>query len=128
VRFLAEFRSRSKGPEGEAVDDRRTAEVWTFQRNLTSRDPNWTLIHVDPAEAEPCAGGALLRPRGPHPGGLRQPPASAPGAPSSMAALPGWDAEDHAAAFARRPPRLRRLAASGRLPRLRRAESRGQPR
>jgi predicted lipid-binding transport protein (Tim44 family) len=51
VRFLAEFRSRSKGPEGEAVDDRRTAEVWTFQRNLTSRDPNWTLIHVDPAEA-----------------------------------------------------------------------------
>jgi predicted lipid-binding transport protein (Tim44 family) len=51
VRFLAEFRSRSKGPEGEAVDDRRTAEVWTFQRNLTSRDPNWTLIHVDTAEA-----------------------------------------------------------------------------
>ena len=51
VRFLAEFRSRSKGPEGEAVDDRRTAEVWTFQRNLTSRDPNWTLVHVDPAEA-----------------------------------------------------------------------------
>jgi predicted lipid-binding transport protein (Tim44 family) len=51
VRFLAEFRSRSKGPEGEAVDDTRTAEVWTFQRNLTSRDPNWTLIHVDPAEA-----------------------------------------------------------------------------
>jgi predicted lipid-binding transport protein (Tim44 family) len=51
VRFLAEFRSRSKGPEGEAVDDRRTAEIWTFQRNLRSRDPNWTLIHVDAAEA-----------------------------------------------------------------------------
>jgi predicted lipid-binding transport protein (Tim44 family) len=51
VRFLAEFRSRSKGPEGEAVDDRRTAEIWTFQRSLGSRDPNWTLIHVDPAEA-----------------------------------------------------------------------------
>ncbi len=51
VRFLAEFRSRSKGPEGEAVDDRRYAEVWTFQRNLSSRDPNWILIHVDPAEA-----------------------------------------------------------------------------
>jgi predicted lipid-binding transport protein (Tim44 family) len=51
VRFLAEFRSRSKGPEGEAVDDKRTAELWTFQRNLKSRDPNWTLIHVDAAEA-----------------------------------------------------------------------------
>jgi predicted lipid-binding transport protein (Tim44 family) len=51
VRFLTEFRSRSKGPEGEAVDDRRTAELWTFERNLKSRDPNWTLVHVDAAEA-----------------------------------------------------------------------------
>jgi len=51
VRFLAEFRSRSKGVEGEAVDDRRTAEIWTFERNLKSRDPNWTLVHVDAAEA-----------------------------------------------------------------------------
>lgn len=51
VRFLAEFRSRTKGPEGEGVDDRRTAELWTFERNLKSRDPNWTLVHVDAAEA-----------------------------------------------------------------------------
>lgn len=51
VRFLAEFRSRSKGPEGEAVDDRRTAELWTFERKLTSADPNWALVHVDAAEA-----------------------------------------------------------------------------
>ena len=51
VRFLAEFRSRSKGPEGEAVDDRRTAEVWTFERPLVSRDPNWVLARVEAAEA-----------------------------------------------------------------------------
>jgi predicted lipid-binding transport protein (Tim44 family) len=51
VRFLAEFRSRTKGPEGEGVDDRRTAELWTFERRLRSRDPNWTLVHVDAAEA-----------------------------------------------------------------------------
>lgn len=51
VRFLAEFRSRSKGPEGEGVDDRRTAEVWTFERSLKSKNPNWTLVRVDPAEA-----------------------------------------------------------------------------
>jgi len=51
VRFLAEFRSRTKGPEGEGVDDRRTAELWTFERHLKSRDPNWMLIHVDAAEA-----------------------------------------------------------------------------
>ncbi len=51
VRFLAEIRSRTKGPEGEAVDDRRTAEIWTFERNLKSRNPNWMLVHVDAAEA-----------------------------------------------------------------------------
>ncbi|HUO22829.1 MAG TPA: TIM44-related membrane protein TimA [Caulobacteraceae bacterium] len=51
VRFLGEFRSRSKGPEGEAVDDRRTAEMWTFQRPLSSRDPNWILVRVEAAEA-----------------------------------------------------------------------------
>jgi predicted lipid-binding transport protein (Tim44 family) len=51
VRFLAEIRSRTKGQEGEAVDDRRTAEIWTFERNLKSRNPNWTLVHVDAAEA-----------------------------------------------------------------------------
>ena len=51
VRFLAEFRSRSKGPEGEAVDDRRTAEVWTFQRPVASKDPNWTLARVEAARA-----------------------------------------------------------------------------
>jgi predicted lipid-binding transport protein (Tim44 family) len=51
VRFLAELRSRSKGPEGEAVDDQRTAELWTFERKLISKDPNWTLVRVDAAEA-----------------------------------------------------------------------------
>ena len=51
VRFLAEFRSRTKGPEGEGVDDRRTAELWTFERRLQSRDPNWLLVRVDAAEA-----------------------------------------------------------------------------
>lgn len=50
VRFLGELRTRSKGPEGEAVDDRRTAEVWTFERPLASRDPNWTLVRVEAAE------------------------------------------------------------------------------
>lgn len=51
TRFLGEFRSRTKSAEGEAVDDRRTAELWTFQRNLKSQDPNWVLVHVDAAEA-----------------------------------------------------------------------------
>ncbi|HYE42312.1 MAG TPA: TIM44-related membrane protein TimA [Caulobacteraceae bacterium] len=51
VRFLGELRTRSKGPEGEAVDDRRTAEIWTFERDVTSSDPNWSLARVEAAEA-----------------------------------------------------------------------------
>ena len=51
VRFLAEHRSRAKTAEGESVDDRRTAEAWTFERNLSNRDPNWILVRVDAAEA-----------------------------------------------------------------------------
>jgi predicted lipid-binding transport protein (Tim44 family) len=51
VRFLAEVRNRSKGPEGEADDDRRTAELWTFERSVDSRDPNWALARVDAAQA-----------------------------------------------------------------------------
>jgi len=51
VRFLGELRTRSKGPEGEAVDDRRTAELWTFERLVTSTDPNWTLVRVEAAQA-----------------------------------------------------------------------------
>jgi predicted lipid-binding transport protein (Tim44 family) len=51
VRFLAELRNRTRDHSGESIDEHRTAEVWTFERNIKSRNPNWTLIHVDPAEA-----------------------------------------------------------------------------
>lgn len=51
VRILAEVRTRSTSAEGEAVDDRRTADLWTFERDLKSRNPNWTLVRVDVAEA-----------------------------------------------------------------------------
>jgi predicted lipid-binding transport protein (Tim44 family) len=51
VRFLGELRTRSKGPEGEAVDDRRTAEIWSFERTVGAPDPNWTLVRVEAAQA-----------------------------------------------------------------------------
>jgi predicted lipid-binding transport protein (Tim44 family) len=51
VRFLAELRSRSTRGGEEKVDERRTAEIWTFERPLDSRDSGWTLARVDPAEA-----------------------------------------------------------------------------
>lgn len=51
VRILAEVRARTTSAEGEAVDDRRTAELWTFERDLKSSNPNWALVHVAAAEA-----------------------------------------------------------------------------
>ena len=52
VRFLAELRSRTSPTAGEEqVEERRTAEHWTFQRTLGASDPNWVLARVEPANA-----------------------------------------------------------------------------
>ncbi len=54
VRFLAELRNRVKsaGPSAEdQVEDRRVAEVWTFERTLGASDPNWLLARTEPAAA-----------------------------------------------------------------------------
>ncbi|MDI1280314.1 MAG: putative lipid-binding transport protein (Tim44 family) [Brevundimonas sp.] len=52
VRFLAELRNRVT-PDGgeEQVEERRTAEHWTFERALGAEDPNWVLARVEPASA-----------------------------------------------------------------------------
>lgn len=51
VRFLAELRSRIQPVGGgeEQVEERRTAELWTFERSLGATDPNWVLAKVEPA-------------------------------------------------------------------------------
>ena len=36
---------------GAGASPPRTAEFWTFERLVTSRDPNWTLARVEAAEA-----------------------------------------------------------------------------
>jgi predicted lipid-binding transport protein (Tim44 family) len=51
VRVLAEVRTRTKDERGEGVDDRRTAELWTFEREVKSANPNWLLSFVAAAEA-----------------------------------------------------------------------------
>ncbi|WP_447911228.1 TIM44-related membrane protein TimA [Brevundimonas bullata] len=52
VRFLAEMRSTVTPVEGEATtEERRTAELWTFERALGAADPNWALARVEPASA-----------------------------------------------------------------------------
>lgn len=60
VRFLAELRSKITKASGETTDsetgepiveERRTAEHWTFERTLGAADPNWVLARVEPANA-----------------------------------------------------------------------------
>ena len=60
VRFLAELRSRVTKADGSSADsttgeplveERRTAEHWTFERSLGASDPNWVLARVEPATA-----------------------------------------------------------------------------
>ena len=60
VRFLGELRSRVTKVSGEPADvetgepvieERRTAEHWTFERTLGAADPNWVLARVEPANA-----------------------------------------------------------------------------
>lgn len=56
VRFLAEIRSRitETGAAEDAeprIEERRTAENWTFERTLGAADPNWVLSRVEAATA-----------------------------------------------------------------------------
>jgi len=54
VRFLAEVRDtiRSADPSAEPqIEERRTAEVWTFERTLGASDPNWVLARNEAASA-----------------------------------------------------------------------------
>jgi predicted lipid-binding transport protein (Tim44 family) len=54
VRFLAELRNRVKSADASAeeqVEERRVAEVWTFERTLGASDPNWLLARTEPASA-----------------------------------------------------------------------------
>jgi len=53
VRFLAELRNRVKpAADGEEqVEERRVAELWTFERTLGASDPNWVLARTEPAAA-----------------------------------------------------------------------------
>lgn len=52
VRFLAELRNRvttSDPAAEEQVEERRVAELWTFERTLGAADPNWVLARTEPA-------------------------------------------------------------------------------
>lgn len=54
VRFLAELRNRIRTADPaveEQVEERRVAELWTFERTLGASDPNWVLARTEPASA-----------------------------------------------------------------------------
>ena len=51
VRFLAEVRSRIEQDGVATQEERRTAELWTFERRIGANDPNWVLAKVEAASA-----------------------------------------------------------------------------
>lgn len=54
VRFLAELRNTVTSADAAAepqVEERRVAELWTFERTLGASDPNWVLARTEPASA-----------------------------------------------------------------------------
>lgn len=52
IRFIAEFISATLDKAGEVIDGdpkqvREITDVWTFERDTGSRDPNWKLVATD---------------------------------------------------------------------------------
>ena len=55
VRFEADIAAVTRNADGEVVagslsDAVQTRDLWTFRRDLSSRDPNWLLIETDEEE------------------------------------------------------------------------------
>jgi predicted lipid-binding transport protein (Tim44 family) len=55
VRFEADIAAVTRDSEGKVVagslsDAVQTRDLWTFRRDLASRDPNWLLIETDEDE------------------------------------------------------------------------------
>jgi predicted lipid-binding transport protein (Tim44 family) len=55
VRFEADIAAVTRNKEGEVVagslsDAVQTRDLWTFRRQIGSRDPNWLLIETDEEE------------------------------------------------------------------------------
>ena len=55
VRFEADIAAVTRDAEGQVVagsmsDAVQTRELWTFRRDLSTRDPNWVLIETDEEE------------------------------------------------------------------------------
>jgi predicted lipid-binding transport protein (Tim44 family) len=55
VRFEADIAAVTRNRDGEVVagsmsDAVQTRDLWTFRRNIASRDPNWFLIETDEEE------------------------------------------------------------------------------
>ena len=55
VRFEADIAAVTRNKEGEVVagslsDAVQTRDLWTFRRQISSRDPNWLLIETDEEE------------------------------------------------------------------------------
>ena len=55
VRFEADIAAVTRNAEGQVVagslsDAVQTRDLWTFRRDIASRDPNWLLVETDEEE------------------------------------------------------------------------------
>ena len=55
VRFEADIAAVTRNADGEVVagslsDAVQTRDLWTFRRDIASRDPNWLLVETDEEE------------------------------------------------------------------------------
>jgi len=55
VRFEADIAAVTRNKDGEVVagsmtDAVQTRDLWTFRRDIASRDPNWLLVETDEEE------------------------------------------------------------------------------
>ena len=55
VRFEADIAAVTRNKDGEVVagsmsDAVQTRDLWTFRRDIASKDPNWLLVETDEEE------------------------------------------------------------------------------
>jgi predicted lipid-binding transport protein (Tim44 family) len=62
VKFVSEVITALKDREGRVIEGdpgavTKVTDIWTFERDVTSADPNWTLVATEVAEEENKAAG-----------------------------------------------------------------------
>ena len=94
MRFVSQIVSSTHAADGTLIDGdpeqvAEVTDVWTFARDVRSKDPNWKLVATEAGSVSPARAGAHGREcTARNPGGI------------GFAASAGWERDDHDAALA----------------------------